>query len=320
MKSSIAAACAALGLALAVASGVRADAPEVTDIRVDAPDRVTVGDRLRYEVVLEADEGTQLTLVRAALPPEVGVVDTPRTRSRPVGGGRAEIAMTFELAAFVTGQVDVPPLVIRYATPSGEAGEVQAPASRIAVESVLPPGDLEPKDLKPQAEIGAGGAGWFAPAAAGAALAAAAAAALFWRRRQALKRRRLADLPRPLPVPALGPEDRARAVLDRAGAAFAAEADYVAYYTALGSTVRTYLTERYAFPAFALTTRELEREMLARGLDRWQVRVASGLLQQCDAVVYARYRPAAERADADLTAAYEVVEMSRPRERQEAAV
>ncbi len=52
--------------------------------------------------------------------------------------------------------------------------------------------------------------------------------------------------------------------------------------------------------------------MLKRGLDRWQVRVASGLLEQCDAVVYAQYRPAPERADADLTAAYEIVEMSRP--------
>jgi hypothetical protein len=34
-------------------------------------------------------------------------------------------------------------------------------------------------------------------------------------------------------------------------------------------------------------------------------------------VVYAQYRPAAERADADLTAAYEVVEMSRPVESSE---
>ena len=108
------------------------------------------------------------------------------------------------------------------------------------------------------------------------------------------------------------PEDAARATLDEAGAAFAANRDYVAYYTALGNAVRNYLSRRYEFPAFALTTRELEAEMLRQGLNRWQIRVATGLLSQCDAVVYARYRPAAERADADLTAAYEVVEMSRP--------
>jgi hypothetical protein len=40
------------------------------------------------------------------------------------------------------------------------------------------------------------------------------------------------------------------------------------------------------------------------------------LLEQCDAVLYAGYRPALERADADLTAAYEIVEMSRPAPQQ----
>jgi hypothetical protein len=112
----------------------------------------------------------------------------------------------------------------------------------------------------------------------------------------------------------MSPEDSARLVLDKTGAAFGADDDFVAYYRSIGVTVRTYLTERHGFPAFALTTRELESEMLRRGLDRWQVRVAGGLLTQCDSVVYAHYRPAHERADADLTAAYEIVEMSRPAE------
>jgi hypothetical protein len=52
--------------------------------------------------------------------------------------------------------------------------------------------------------------------------------------------------------------------------------------------------------------------MVRRGMDRWQARVVGGLLDQCDAVVYAHYRPAVERADADLTAAYEIIEMTRP--------
>jgi hypothetical protein len=111
-----------------------------------------------------------------------------------------------------------------------------------------------------------------------------------------------------------GPEDLARVDLDKAGVSFGTDGDLVGYYSSIGTTVRGYLTERYGFPAFALTTRELETEMLNRGLNRWQVRVAVGLLQQCDAVVYASYRPAPERADADLTAAYEIVEISRPEE------
>jgi hypothetical protein len=61
-----------------------------------------------------------------------------------------------------------------------------------------------------------------------------------------------------------------------------------------------------------MTTNELEHRMRDQGLDRWQIRVAGGLFTQCDSVVYARYRPAMERAEHDLTAAYEIVEMSRP--------
>ena len=99
-------------------------------------------------------------------------------------------------------------------------------------------------------------------------------------------------------------------MLDKAGAAFAQDADYVAYYSTLANTLREYLTARFGFPAFALTTTEMQDQMVRRGMDRWQARIVGGLLNQCDAVVYARYRPAAERADADLTAAYEIVEMS----------
>ena len=39
----------------------------------------------------------------------------------------------------------------------------------------------------------------------------------------------------------------------------------------------------------------------------------SGLLQECDGVRYGQYVPAAARADADLTAAFEIVEMTRPK-------
>src|SRR5439155_25364280 len=88
--------------------------------------------------------------------------------------------------------------------------------------------------------------------------------------------------------------------------------DYVTYYTTIGATERNYLTERFGFPAFALTTRVMRDQMVRRGMDRWQARITDGLLSQCDAVIYAGYRPAAQRSDADLTAAYDIVEMSRP--------
>jgi hypothetical protein len=220
--------------------------------------------------------------------------------------------MTFVLAIFYVGDVPIPPIALRYVN-GDTTGAIETPASRLVVASVLPSGgEITPRDLKPQAEIGLGSPAWVVPAISAATIALIAVATLlFWRLRR--EQERVAVVPEPV-VAVTSPEDRARLALDKTGVDFGAEADFTAYYRSIGVTVRTYLSERYGFPAFALTTRELESEMLRRGLDRWQVRVAGGLLTQCDSVVYAHYRPAAERADADLTAAYEIVEMSRPLE------
>jgi hypothetical protein len=303
----------------ALAAPASADDPVIANLDVFLPDRITVGDRVTYVITLEADAGIEFSLVEASLPAYVEVVGLPDTTTEPIGDGRVRITMTFLLAPFAPGEIEVPPMTLRYFGLEVAGGELQTPATRFTVASVLPadPAIPPPLDLKPQAVIGAPPAGWIAPALAASAATLVLVLVLLYLRTRALKRRS-AFVPAPVLDEDL-PEDRARVVLDTAGAGFSLEGDYVEYYSSIGVTVRRYLTERYDFPAFALTTRELEAEMLKRGLDRWQVRVASGLLDQCDSVVYANYRPAAERADADLTAAYEIVEMSRPEPQPEAA-
>jgi hypothetical protein len=302
---------ATLLLAPAIAS---AKDPIVMDLRIDAPSVVTVGDHVTYTVVVEADAGTMIDLNAATLPPEVALVSPPETARTLLAGGREQVTISFKLAPFIAGDISVPGLPLRYTLPDGTTGEVETAGSVIQVTSVLPAaGAVTPRDLKPQAEIGEAPPTWPLPAiAAGAGILILLLVAFFLRRR--VSRYRVQRALRRAPV-FVGPEDEARARLDDAGAAYRATGDLTAYYTALGNTVRRYLTQRFDFPAFALTTREMETAMRGEGLDRWQIRVATGLLSQCDAVMYARYRPADERADADLTAAYEIVEMSRPEER-----
>jgi hypothetical protein len=292
---------------------VSAEDPVLVDLRVDAPPVVTVGDHVTYTIVLEVDEGTGVAIAAAGLPPEVALVDRPETTRVLLAEGREQVTISFKLAPFIAGEVLVPPLPVRYTQPGGAAGILDTPSTVIEVTSVLPQaGQVSPRDLKPQAEIGARPPTWPLPliAALAAALVLVIIGLLVRRR---VKKYVVVRAQRRAPV-FISPEDAARARLDAAGAAYAADGELVPYYTVLGNTTRDYLTQRYGFPAFALTTRELESAMLRLGLDRWQIRVASGLLEQCDAVVYARYRPVAERADADLTAAYEIVEMSRPAE------
>jgi hypothetical protein len=86
------------------------------------------------------------------------------------------------------------------------------------------------------------------------------------------------------------------------------EADPVAAYRSMAAAVRLHLGRVYGLPAHALTTHELRRRMEGGGVDRWQARLVGGLLEECDAVVYAGYRPAPERRRADLTMAHEIVE------------
>ena len=316
----------ALGLALATflicRQGASAGEPIVTDLRTRSPEHLTVGDHLLYLIKLEADEGTQVSLAPGALPDGLVLTKTPETKTRSLGEGRIEVTLTLEVAPFLPGAIDVPPLRLRYTGPTGDSGEVATQASVVVVESVLPAsGEVAPRDLKPQAAIGTPTPVWALVAFVALLLALGVVLGLLAWRRRALRRRAAIAVPVAAPV-AAGPEDRARAVLDRAGADFGSSGDYDAYYSAIAVTVRDFLSDRYSFPAFALTTRELQEHMVRRGMDRWLARVAVGLLSQCDEVVYAHYRPAPERADADLTAAYEVVEMSRPQqpEPEEAAV
>ena len=289
----------------------------MVDLQIEQPDEVTVGDHVTYTLVIEADEGARIALAPSAFPAEVELVAPPVETRRELDSGREEVTLTFKVAPFVTGQVEIPSLPVRFTNEDGTNGLIEAPGSIILVNSVLTPTDLEVRDLKPQAVVGNPPATWVAPALIASVVAVLVlVGAALWRR--SVLRRRALYVPPPKPV-VLGPEDYARDALDKAGIAFREDGDYEAYYTALGNVVRKYLSERFEFPAFALTTNELEGEMRDHGLDRWQIRVAGGLFTQCDSVVYARYRPAPERAEHDLTAAYEIVEMSRPLDMEPAA-
>jgi hypothetical protein len=85
-----------------------------------------------------------------------------------------------------------------------------------------------------------------------------------------------------------------------------------ARYAAIAAITRAYLTGRYDFPAFAMTRRELQRGMTRAGVDRWPARLVANLLEQCDAVQFGGFVPAPTRVDADLTAAYEIVQLTAP--------
>jgi hypothetical protein len=224
----------------------------------------------------------------------------------------------YEIASFEIGRIALGSLTITALRDDGTVVTASAAIPPLTIVIGLQPGDTELRPLKPQADV-AGAPPPLLTRASAALAAAIVSIALLSVGLAALLRRKPPEAAA-LPVEPLSIEDVARARLDAiAHAQHLDRGDFDAYYGELSLAVRDHLEARFGFRATALTTRELERRMTAEGIDRWLARLVAGLLARCDAAVYARSYPDAASADHDLTVAYEIVELARPRRELEVA-
>jgi hypothetical protein len=291
-------------LAPELRAGAQSTAPEVT-VTLDK-NRVTVGDPISLTVTVR--HAPDVRIVTTSLDDQLGVLEplaSDPPDEHPVGG-ELELKLHYRVAVYQTGNVPVPAFVVAYTNADGSPGQATAVSPpAITVQSIVPananPTDI--KGLKPQFSMSVPAAVSGALVAGGVAvvlalvLAALAGVVL-------LQRRRRREPPR---VPSAA--DAAREELDRVVALnLFAKGELVEHYRLIGACIRRYITGRFGFPAVTLTTGELERQMEARGVDRWPARLVAGLLNECDAVIYARYVPAPARAEADNAMAYEIVE------------
>ena len=283
-----------LAAVLAVPALAAAQDPEATVSRSFA----AIGEPVTVTITLDAPAGAVVEVDPAADSwGDVRVVRVLSQSATPVEGGlrhRIEVLV----APFAPGTVAFRPAVT-VTTDSGSA-PADLPALTLEVPSTLLPGEpLALSPLPPPVPIeGAQSVLLWPGIALGALVAlvvagiAAVLAARWWRNRPV-------DSVEPEPPPE--PED----VFETAQSLL--ETDAAGAYRAIASAVRNVLGERYAFPARSLTTAELETRMTDAGVDGWEERMARELLRECDAVVYAGYRPAVERRIADLRVAREIV-------------
>jgi hypothetical protein len=278
--------------------------PTIASVTLE-PRLATIGDRLKFTIEVEHarsfsvegpgfdDSFGEFELVRIDEPRAVENGDTTRT------------TLGYTLTTFTLGSVEVPSLSVRWRGEAGEGTLTTEPQSAI-IESVLQPGDDELRPLKPQLEIADEAPSPLLPALYVALFAALTVFGYFLVAR-AIGGPRVAPAPVIEPEAPLTPAERARVSLDALS-----RDDLREYYAALASIVRRYLSERYGFAAYAMTRTELQRHMTREELGRWPARLVANLLEQCDAVQFAGFAPAAERAEADLTAAYEIIELTEP--------
>lgn len=251
----------------------------VIDIRVEAPAGATVD----IDPLAESWQGVEVIAV------EHGAVESQ--------GGVDRHMLRVEAAAFAPGEVSVTPVVL--ITVDGRVTSRALPAFPLTVNELLPPGAaLELIDPpRPQA-VGGAQSPLLVPAIALGAVVALLALLAMLRYALAKWRARPRPLPESTPEPFAGvqlPSPEALAV------------DVVAGYRSLGQAIRTVLADRYNMPARALTATELVRRMQSAGVDRWEARLVSGLLDECNAVLYAGYRPARDRQLADIAMAEQII-------------
>jgi hypothetical protein len=296
----------AVAAAALTATSARATTPAIVSMTVE-PARATVGDRITLTIAVDHDAATTVDgegFGADAGAFEVVAVAPPRTEVR---NGTARTTIAYTLTAFQAGELTIPPQSIEYRGPDG-SGTLTTKATTVTIVSVLAPGDAELRPLKPQFDLQEPAPPPVVPALFVAAMAVLTAFGY------ELVRRAIAI--RPVPVDAAAApapptaHEAARAALDAIAAEEIGAADAAEYYARIAATVRAYLSARFGFPAYAMTRGELERDMAGAGIDRWPARLTANLLAQCDAVEFAAFRPAEQRRAADLTAAYEIIELT----------
>ncbi len=292
-----------LALVLSRAGGQEAYSAQVTI----EPQHVTVGDRITLSISVEHDPGVVL---EAPDDPEafapLDLIDVREPATKEIAGGRSETLFEYELVAFLIGDVELSPLSI---TATGaEVLRVEPPS--IVVESVVPPdAPLQFRDLKAplQASTGPPRLIWAALFMAGFAAISVFTMALA----------RVPTLSRPplLVMEPLEPEEDTQEVVlaefaDLEEAGLLDSGELIEYYKRLGERLRRYLARRFHVPASALTPSEIELQLDATAMNKLAVRQVVTTLEQCQAVQFAGYRPARERAEAELARAREIVRLT----------
>lgn len=290
------------GLLLAVVGGLVLALPFAgarADDRVDLQrTSVLVGEHIEMRIQVLAPEGATVELTPGT-PGWEGVelvsVDEVTQASQRDG---VQWFIVAKIAAFEPGPIEfIPTLAI---IQGAEASPKAITTVQLSVLSSLEPdAELVLSPLDQPTEVPGAESPLLKPAIVAGSLVGAALLALilFFAGRRLLRSLRKAE---PVAPPEVVPPDLQ-------GAQQLLHSDPVGAYRLMSSVVKNELARRYGVRATALTSTELRRRLEKDG-DRWEARLVGGLLEECDSVIYAGYRPAAERREHDLTMAREIVE------------
>ena len=264
-------------------------APSITaEARVLKP-KVKIGDDIR--LLLRIEHPRTVTLIPPTKDLSIAPFEIKRIEPVPVikGQNRVEETYRMTLTVFGTGELEIPPITVRYRDAKGQEGQTQTAPVKVTVLSVGK--KLTDKDdIRP---IKGPAATDLIQFWTGLAAMLAAALTIFLAVRlilRYLKDRESAESRKSAPV-------RARIEWQRLkDHGYLEEKNYRDHYAGLSDILRRYFERRFGFEALEETSTEILKELEARLLPADVVKAASRVLNECDLVKFAKFTPSYELA------------------------
>ncbi|MCX5693235.1 MAG: BatD family protein [Candidatus Omnitrophica bacterium] len=275
-------------------------------VKVDR-DKITIGDRIKYEAVMEYDNGVEIEPYAAGKNlGEFEIKDYKIEAPRKIKSGKLVSKAIYTITTFTTGEFTIPGLKIKYKNFDKQEKEILSDEIKIKVESVKPgPNDMDDiRPLKDPAEI----KDWFLMGLSVIFILFAAAIAVFiYFRKKKEKEEKPALPPRPA-------EEIAKDALKALKEMKLIEKGLIKeYYIRLSDIIRTYIEDRYSIFAMDRTTWELFQEMKSKRIERLHVDRINDFLEDCDMVKFAKYMPSHKEIEEVYKRAEEIVDITTPK-------
>jgi len=294
-------------LVLLFSSAVAFAEEVVLETKVDKA-TITIGDRIKYEVILEYDDGIEVEPISTA-----GNLGAFEIKDYHIEGpekaksGRWLSKTSYTITTFTTGEFTIPAIEIKYKDLSGNQNEISSEEIKITVEGVerLPGEGDDIRPLKAPVDIKEGFIFWLIILIL---LFAAGFGTFFYFRRK----RHVQKMPAPPPRP---PEEIAmeelRALLEMR---LIEKGMVKEYYIRLSDIMRKFIEGRYMILAMEETTWELYQEMRTKRIERKHADKIRDFLEDCDLVKFAKYIPTQKEIDEIYKQAEEIVQMTTSKE------
>jgi hypothetical protein len=277
--------------------------PVNLEVKVDR-DKITIGDKIKYEVIVEYDNGVEIEPYATGKNlGEFEIKDYKIEVPQKIKSGRLISRAIYTIATFTTGEFTIPGLKIKYKDLDKQEKEISSNEIKIKVESVKPsPNDKD--DIRPlagPAEIKGVLPAWVFVVFILLIVSIAVFAYL-------KKKKEKEEKPALPPAPA---EEIARGALNALKEANLIEKGLIKeYYIRLSDIIRAYIENRYRIFAMDRTTWELFQEMRSKRIERLHVDKINYFFEDCDMVKFAKYTPVRKEIEEAYKKAEEMIEIT----------